>query len=1096
MDLLGRVRRYVPYKDKRIKDPVVDEFLKTRNIRFVEKYAMCLPNSEAMTKSIAKYNVPQPVLDQNVWKVAGDWTVRHFHPYMGNSKVISQAAAVAGADRTTSAGYPWSLWFLNKGAFLDSDVYDRVMAKYWESLKTNQPFMTLWTASLKRELRDKEKLAENKIRTFTASAAEHSIALNRMSLDMNEKFYSSNNKTWSFVGCSKFNRGFDRLYKRLSKHPNAFELDESSFDASLFREAMEGQRDIRWELLHPSERTPENKQILWNLYDQVVHSLIVLDNGQVVQKHTGNPSGSANTIVDNTMILFRLFAYAWLVLAKTRLSESQDKNEEMLSYSAFMKNVEAALNGDDNTFTASNEVVGWFNPRGISRVWTGIGVTTKTPCWEPRKLEECEFLSQSFLCLEGIWVPKPERDKVLCSLLWGSEFIDVRWTLLRCYALRIESWADAQLRQELMDLIWFIRKTFAFELQGQVPGTQISMKDIECVYKTDAEIWRLYSMEAFHVGKSTYEPLEKILRKCKTRRQAESLVFQAAVEETPQLTLRKCSVCHCEVVTFSTKVPYTCKDCTLKIESVGLQEVSDVPKGYKSPQRDKWRGKGQSWKPGTTSPRFTFVKHSYSRDTEMAIPNKMSASNGKRGGAAKKGKNRNKPNSRKGGGGSRQSQQGRAGGVSWVQRTMAAPIATGRVSQNKSAATRITHREALGPIVSTGTGFQKVVDIPVNPAFSTSFPWLSAIAAQYETYAPRKTRSRRGNKAHAIRFVYETRCATTKEGTVVMVTNYDATEAAFTSLSQAENYRGATVGQPWISFAHELEVDAMRDYNRHYCRAGSVPDNADVKTYDVGNFQLFIQGVAAGQIGELYAEYDIDLFDPRTTNPLGQALPMAHIVSSPAGTATAAALFGTSGAVFKAGSNLTGDISVTGNVLTFGSAGRYLAVFLAASSGGLIDAAYGFGAGAVEANILVNDTKAAEVATEGTNSILFVVFDVTAPGSTATLTFSGAAGYAGGNTDVLITQLSSGLTRPRLNRPKALALYNSALADRKDEKSACEVEFPRRVQSFEFLDKVQDLKDEKGVARPQKDGRALAAADQPQSATPGKVPTRKGYFSA
>lgn len=521
MDYRGVVQRYVPYKDKRQVDPIVHEWTVRCGLPFRETFQMCCPNRAAMTASIAKYNRPQPKVDVADWHEAGEWTKRHFEPYMGDSKILPLDQCVTEADRTTSAGYPWSLWFKTKGMFLDSDLCQKVMSRYWEGLKTREPLVSLWTASLKRELRAVDKIAENKIRTFTASAVEHSIALNRMCLDANGKFYASNNRTWSFVGCSKFNRGFDRLYHRLNKHPNAFELDESSFDASLFRQAMEGQRDIRWELLHPFHKTEENRNILWNLYDQIVHSVIVLDNGEVVQKHTGNPSGSANTIVDNTMILFRLFAYAWLV--KTRPS----KFSKYRSYGQFMSQVEAALNGDDNTYTVSNEALEFFNAKCVAEVWSGIGVTTKSPCWGERKLEEVSFLSQDFVNVRGVWLPKPERDKIICSLLWGSEFHDARWTLLRAYALRLESWADETTRNDVMSLIKFIRKEYGHLLHGVVqlnpskdgtdkPDVNIAMGTIETVYKTDDEIWRLYTMPTVRAGRGSDQNFEKLLEQIRT----------------------------------------------------------------------------------------------------------------------------------------------------------------------------------------------------------------------------------------------------------------------------------------------------------------------------------------------------------------------------------------------------------------------------------------------------------------------------------------------------------------------------------------------------------------------------------------------------
>jgi len=251
---------------------------------------------------------------------------------------------------------------------------------------------------------------------------------------MNQKFYGSNNKTWSYVGCSKFSQGWERLFKRLSRHKNAFELDESAFDSSLFREAMYGQIDIRFSFLSHDEQTDENYRRLTALYVEIVDSIIVASAGDLFTKNTGNPSGSANTIVDNTMILFRFFCYAWIMLWRKQFPGEQPCYDDMI------KHVEAALNGDDNTWTCDDEVLPWFNATTVSGVWSEIGVVTHADHYEPRELIQCWFLSMGFKVINGVHVPYPENEKVMCALAY-SHFsrANSRISLLRAYALRIDS---------------------------------------------------------------------------------------------------------------------------------------------------------------------------------------------------------------------------------------------------------------------------------------------------------------------------------------------------------------------------------------------------------------------------------------------------------------------------------------------------------------------------------------------------------------------------------------------------------------------------------------------------------------------------------
>jgi len=182
--------------------------------------------------------------------------------------------------------------------------------------------------------------------------------------------------------------------------------------------------------------------------------------------------------------LFRLFAYAFILLCR--------ENNVVATYSYFMHHVEAALNGDDNTFTTSDAVL-WFNPTNIKRVWGAIGVTTKTPCENPRQVTDCGFLSQNTVWDEttSSWFPCPETEKVLCSLRFGSAFRDVKWHLLRAHALRIDSYGNAECRAILSEYIDFLNVEYKDHMFGSCNG--LDMVDIHNVWKTDAWLRALYS---------------------------------------------------------------------------------------------------------------------------------------------------------------------------------------------------------------------------------------------------------------------------------------------------------------------------------------------------------------------------------------------------------------------------------------------------------------------------------------------------------------------------------------------------------------------------------------------------------------------------
>lgn len=524
VDFIGNVIRFSKMPNMPEEYPVdgeivnnsLEKMLKINNIQIERKYAYTNVNMEAGFKSASKYDKPQPEFDYfdgKCWELSKEWTIRHFSRYCGGSRVVDKEDCIKETDKSTSCGYPWSLKYADKNEFFSDSTMQQLLDDYWSDIakvENSDDYIPIWTCSQKRELRPLTKLNENKIRTFTACPLEVTIATNRLCWDMNNKFYNTNNKHWSYVGGNKFMQGWDQLYHRLNKHPNGFELDESDYDASLFRRALEEQSDIRFEFLQEKDKTEENRRRMTRLYNTIIHSVIVMENGELVQKHTGNPSGSANTIVDNTMILFRFFAYAWIKLSKQEHDHINKKirsdrdalNIEDRKYGAevgtesyFRKNVEAALNGDDNTFSCSDAVVKWFNATTISNVWSAIGVTTKTDCYDPRPVKQLCFLSQSFVEINGMMLPCPDYDRVMGSLLYGSRINDVRWHLMRACALRIESWANIKLRTHIKQYIEYLWNVHEKQLIGSVKikeGIEINMQQIDSIYKSDEWIESLY----------------------------------------------------------------------------------------------------------------------------------------------------------------------------------------------------------------------------------------------------------------------------------------------------------------------------------------------------------------------------------------------------------------------------------------------------------------------------------------------------------------------------------------------------------------------------------------------------------------------------
>jgi len=492
---LFRAKRFSKQVGKEIMNYSFKKFCDIYRIPIPNGYRKAFKNLEAGFKSAAKYDRAQPEdIDEAAWALSGEWTKINFKD-MNGSRVLGLDVCINDCKKTSSCGYPWNLKWHTKAEAIEAGVVESICTSYWDNIRGGafERITPIFNSSQKVELRDVTKLRENKLRTFTAAPMEHSISLNRFCLDQNNRFYDSHNRNWSTVGCTKYLGEWNALYRRLARcgtprqdqfERNAFELDESAFDSSLYRKAMYGQRDIRWSMLDPVEQTSDNKTRFFALYDAIVESVIILETGEVIRKATGNPSGSANTIVDNTMILFRLLAYAWILLHPER---------KTTTYFEFKDNVEAALCGDDNTFCVSDAVVGWFNATSVSKIWSVLGIVTTSPCYTPRPLRECRYLSQGFEwdASLNIYLPSPEPSRVLSALMWGSELDDVRWHLLRAHALRCDSYGNQELRVILQRYIVYLNQVHRDDLVG-VCNT-IPIEEIQGVWRSDTALKAAYT---------------------------------------------------------------------------------------------------------------------------------------------------------------------------------------------------------------------------------------------------------------------------------------------------------------------------------------------------------------------------------------------------------------------------------------------------------------------------------------------------------------------------------------------------------------------------------------------------------------------------
>jgi len=455
--------------------------------------------------STRKYDRPQPVLNRQLWEISRMWTVQHFQVAMAGARLTSPAIYAWSLRPWTTPGFPfvWT-WPTKAQALQDEKFWD-----FYEQYKASDfEWDVLWGSTVKSdELRPPEKIVLSELRTFLSSPIHHNIALGEMCADMNDRLKNST-ATWSTLGRSNFNREWHDTMSSF-KHPHFFGADLSNQDASMFREAMLDQAGIRFEMLGRDLQTEQNWKRMSNLYIQIVYSLIVLAQGEVVEKDTGNPSGSGNTITDNTMILFRCYAYSWLLLWLEKYNSfAVFQFQDEFRYSTYMKHVIARIIGDDSLLNISDHALAVFHIRAIVRAMWSLFIVLKPENEEPlADFQELSFCSHTTKTYFGTYVPVMEYSRGVASLGWkgasllhraGAEVNDpsVHYTLQRALDIRREGFwndrlfalADAFVRWILEEYAPLLSKPAA---NGPIAGKPL--EDILSSYLSEQALIYLYT---------------------------------------------------------------------------------------------------------------------------------------------------------------------------------------------------------------------------------------------------------------------------------------------------------------------------------------------------------------------------------------------------------------------------------------------------------------------------------------------------------------------------------------------------------------------------------------------------------------------------
>ena len=185
----------------------------------------------------------------------------------------------------------------------------------------------------------------------------------------------------------------------------------------------------------------------------------------------------------------------------------------------------------------------------------------------------------------------------------------------------------------------------------------------------------------------------------------------------------------------------------------------------------------------------------------------------------------------------------------------------------------IQHREYLRDISSSVSFSMQTLNF--NPGLVATFPWASGIAQNFSQYKVL------GAVVEYISTSADSLNSTnTALGSVAIAMNYNSTAGAFLNKQQIENEVGSVSGRPSTNLVCAVEVARTQTaQNLYYVRNGALASNQNIQFYDICDICVATVGSQAVAVcGELWINYEIELFKPHLNNLLYSSVPNASLI--------------------------------------------------------------------------------------------------------------------------------------------------------------------------------------------------------------------------
>lgn len=175
----------------------------------------------------------------------------------------------------------------------------------------------------------------------------------------------------------------------------------------------------------------------------------------------------------------------------------------------------------------------------------------------------------------------------------------------------------------------------------------------------------------------------------------------------------------------------------------------------------------------------------------------------------------------------------------------------------------VAHRECLGTLTATGSqAFQLNAQYRFNPSDTTTFPWLSSMAKNFQSY-----------RVRGAVVVYESNTSEFSSspymGTICIGTKYDVNESPFSNMVEMQNAKFSVSAKPSQHLIHPIEcARGFQPTDVFYIRNGT--ESTTAFNFDKCMIYVATEGITAtvGQVlGRMWITYDIELINPILPTP-------------------------------------------------------------------------------------------------------------------------------------------------------------------------------------------------------------------------------------